>query len=212
MKELTVKYVPGINEEIQVEKISHLLDTFERNPLAYSPWPEFPFKPKVSFSIAHSNTSIFLKFFVEEKHIRAINIQSNSPVYEDSCVEFFVSFDEGINYYNFEFNCIGTGLVGYGSSKDNRQLLDARLVNNLEKQSNITSENDNGFNWQLTIVIPLSIFIHTTLPTLSDTNSRANFYKCGDLLPEPHFISWSNIVSETPNFHLPRFFGKLVFE
>ena len=212
MKEIKVKYIADIADGNRVERLSDLLDTFDRQVLEYAPWPEFPVKPTVSFTIAYHRSEIFIKFFVEEQHIRAVNNQINGPVNEDSCVEFFVSFDEGISYYNFEFNCIGTGLVGYGSSKNNRQLLDASLVRNLERKINITSENGNGFDWQLTLVIPLSIFSYTPVQKLTDISCKANFYKCGDLLPEPHFISWTNIVAETPNFHLPEFFGKLIFE
>jgi hypothetical protein len=41
---------------------------------------------------------------------------------------------------------------------------------------------------------------------------RANFYKCGDELQVPHFLSWNPIGVETPDFHRPEFFGKLVLE
>lgn len=212
MKEVAVKYISDNIGENRIGKIADLLNTFYKYELSYLPWPEFPAKPKVSFAIAHQPDYIFLKFFVEEKSIRAVNNEINSAVNEDSCVEFFINFEDGNNYYNVEFNCIGTGLVGYGSSNNNRQLLDASLVKKIEKKITITSENDKGFHWQLTLIIPVSIFIHTSIDKLTGKNCRANFYKCGDLLPDPHFISWTNIVAEKPNFHLPDFFGKLVFE
>lgn len=37
----------------------------------------------------------------------------------------------------------------------------------------------------------------------------ANFYKCGDDTPQPHFISWSPIDLPKPDFHAPQFFGAL---
>jgi hypothetical protein len=40
---------------------------------------------------------------------------------------------------------------------------------------------------------------------------RANFYKCGDDLPEPHFLAWNMINTEEPDFHRPEFFGTLEF-
>ncbi len=212
MKEIKVKCISDNLKETDVDKISDLLNTFERQKLEYAPWPEFPGKAKVYFAIAHNSSNVFLKYYVEEKYLRAENNIVNSPVHEDSCVEFFISFDEGVNYYNIEFNCAGTGLIEYGPSKENRHLLDTALVNNLKKKSVIFSENGKGPNWQLTLVIPLSTFIHTPIKKLTDISCRANFYKCGDLLPEPHFISWENIIAETPNFHLPEFFGRLVFE
>lgn len=44
-----------------------------------------------------------IKYLEEENAIRAVNNGYNSPVYEDSCLAFFISFDDS-GYYNFEFN------------------------------------------------------------------------------------------------------------
>ena len=38
---------------------------------------------------------------------------------------------------------------------------------------------------------------------------RANFYKCGDKTAHPHFLSWSPVSTEKPDFHRPEFFGEL---
>ena len=211
MKEIKVKCISNNMDEKSIEQISDLLNDFKKHKLENNPWPQFPFDAIVSFTIAYDAKNIFLKYYVEEKYLRAENKITNSPVYEDSCVEFFISFDEGANYYNIEFNCIGTGLIGYGSSKENRRLLDESLVENLKKKSLIISENKNSAKWDLTLAIPLSTFIYSTPLNLQDVSCKSNFYKCGDLLPEPHFITWSPIEADEPNFHLPQFFGNLVF-
>ena len=39
-----------------------------------------------------------------------------------------------------------------------------------------------------------------------------NFYKCADGTDSPHYVSWSPIKTEKPNFHCPEFFGELIFE
>lgn len=212
MQKLIIKNLPGFAAACDINEISGILDTVEKHRLEFVPWTEYPYKPSVIFSIAYSPDSILLKFFVQEKQIRAINHKTNSSIWEDSCVEFFISFDDGTNYYNIEFNCIGTGLIGYGKSKTNRELLDANIVNRVKTLSNINSEKGKKVSWELTMIIPLSVFEYTPMATLAKRKCRANFYKCGDLLPEPHFISWSNIESENPNFHLPDYFGDLVFE
>ena len=46
---------------------------------------------------------------------------------------------------------------------------------------------------------------------LDGRTMRANFYKCGDLLPRPHFLSWNAISLPRPDFHCPEFFGTLRF-
>lgn len=212
MQKLTIKYLSGLSETSDINEVSRLLNTVEKHKLEFVPWTAYPYKPSVIFSISYSPSSILLKFFVQEKQIRALNHIINSSIWEDSCVEFFISFDDGANYYNIEFNCIGTGLIGYGKSKTHRELLDAGIVNQVKTLSNINSEKGKKVSWELTMIIPLSVFEHTSISTLSKRMCRANFYKCGDLLPEPHFISWSNIKSENPNFHLPDYFGHLQFE
>ena len=39
--------------------------------------------------------------------------------------------------------------------------------------------------------------------------AKANFYKCGDKLPVPHFLSWKPINVPAPDFHLPCFLETL---
>ena len=47
---------------------------------------------------------------------------------------------------------------------------------------------------------------------IRDREIKANFYKCGDELQTPHFLSWNPIKIENPDFHRPDFFGTLEFE
>ncbi|KAF5300265.1 hypothetical protein FQR65_LT19374 [Abscondita terminalis] len=66
---------------------------------------------------------------VREDYIKAQYIRPNEAVWEDSCVEFFVSFDQKVHYYNIEMNPLGTGLVGYGTAdKDSRSRLTAEQI------------------------------------------------------------------------------------
>ncbi|MBP5277596.1 MAG: hypothetical protein J6Z18_03800, partial [Prevotella sp.] len=50
------------------------------------------------------------------------------------------------------------------------------------------------------------------LKDISGMSFRANFYKCGDLLPKPHFLSWNAVEIPQPDFHRPDQFGKVTFE
>ena len=133
-------------------------------------------------------------------------------MYQDSCVEFFVSFNDEKAYYNFEFNCIGTTHVGYGENKESRELLRNDLISQIKYQCVINNQQGRGIHWELTVVIPFALFCYNKLSTLGGQFCKANFYKCGDHLPIPHFVSWTNIDSDEPNFHLPEFFGSLKFK
>ncbi len=49
------------------------------------------------------------------------------------------------------------------------------------------------------------------IDSLEGKRIPANFYKCGDKLRTPHFLSWNKIEIEKPDFHRPDFFGELHF-
>ena len=62
------------------------------------------------------------------------------------------------------------------------------------------------------LVIPAECYFHHQITDLSGMTIRANFYKCGDKLQQPHFLSWNPISTPRPNFHVPQFFGTLELE
>jgi hypothetical protein len=193
--------------------LSSLLDGFQTQEIIYAPWKDFSYKPEVRVAIAHSEDCIFLKYFVTENAIRAVNSQINSSVWEDSCVEFFIHFNDDKGYYNFEFNCIGTQLGGFGKTRSERDLLPVEVVGAIQTESFISKVKvKEAVYWELSVAIPSNVFIHHLIPSLSGQKGRVNFHKCGDQLPVPHFLAWNNIQSAEPNFHLPEFFGEVYFQ
>jgi hypothetical protein len=210
MKTLKVFRINDIDRN-DVEKLHSVLNEQQKHALEFYLWEnENDFKPKVSFSLAHNNRSVFLKFFVEEKEIRVVVTKINGAVWQDSCVEFFVSLDEK-GYYNFEFNCLGTVLAAFGKNRNERTFLSENVLTKIETHTKLSKKKD-GFKWELLIVIPTEIFIHHSLQSLSGMVCKGNFYKCGDGLLQPHYLSWLNVETEKPDFHLPRFFGEIAFE
>jgi hypothetical protein len=77
--------------------------------------------------------------------------------------------------------------------------------------ASIIQHEDDDIQWELTAAIPVSSFVHSSISSLQGAGCNANFYKCGDLLSDPHFVAWSNIESAAPNFHLPEYFGSVEF-
>lgn len=213
MKQLQVPFLANTQQGHTLAEIAASLRQAGKHPLAFAPWEDYPYKPEVSFSIAFDHSHLFLQYVVKESSLQAAHGKTNEPVYQDSCVEFFISFDEGATYYNFEFNSIGTVLAGFGRSKTERSWLPEDVLGNISSHTVIQKNGGKPLvTWELTLAVPLTVFIFHSLTTLHGKRCRANFYKCGDLLPVPHFLTWSNIESECPNFHLPQFFGTLVFE
>lgn len=175
---------------------------------------DYPYAPSTKFWIAHNDESLFLKFKVEEQFTKAEVEKDGGAVWTDSCVEFFVSFDDS-GYYNFEFSCIGKKLLGFRKCKDSAEYASQEVLDSIKCYSTLGSEcfaersGDNA--WELTVAIPKQAFFAHDFKTLEGLFAMANVYKCGDGLSKPHFLSWNPIKSETPNFHLPQYFGRMKF-
>ena len=66
--------------------------------------------------------------------------------------------------------------------------------------------------WSIIEVIPAAALFNHDIDSWEGKKMHANFYKCGDNLPNPHFLSWNKIEFPRPNFHLQEFFGEVTFE
>lgn len=189
----------------------------QENTISCVNWPgEYPAEPKVAFKMAHNGSYLFLQYFVEENEILAKTETDNGPVWTDSCVEFFISFCNSPYYYNAEFSCIGKALLAYRTGRTDAIHADASVMNGIKRYPSLgtdTFERKKGnFKWNLLLVIPVSAYWKSDIKTFSGLTARANFYKCGDDLSEPHYLSWNPILTEKPDFHVPQFFGELKFE
>jgi len=179
-------------------------------------WEEYPYQPEVSVQIAYNGEELFLQYKVKEQSVKAEITQSNGPVWTDSCVEFFLSPGGNDEYYNLEMNCIGTVLLGFrkkgelASHASDEQIATIRRISSLGNAP--FPERKEPTVWKITIAIPWKAFFNHDLKAVEGTKMRGNFYKCGDNLSVPHFVSWTRIKTEKPSFHAPEFFGGLEFE
>ena len=212
MKELLIK-------SLELHDFRFLQETLESQTFVESinhvNWENFTYCPKVTFRIGHTSTEIALKFSVSEKHIKAIETRLNGDVYKDSCVEFFISFDNK-NYYNFEFNSIGTVHLAYGPQRERRKYIPPDIIRQIKVESSLGNqpfeEKSGDFYWELFALIPKSCFTFNNMNSLNNTFATANFYKCGDETTTPHYISWSPVKTRQPDFHRPEYFGNIRFE
>jgi len=201
---------PGLDD------ISERLDSLHpRNAIDVLNWEGFDYKPDVKFSIAYTRHEILLKYYVTEQWFKAEKTETNQEVYEDSCVEFFVAPPDDWIYYNIELNAIGTCLMGSGTERSNRIRVAPGIISSIRRSGssgvNRISEKSDEYSWTITIAIPFNVFIHSEVKELKGRIFRANFYKCGDKLRVPHYLTWNPVRTEKPDFHRPEFFGLLKF-
>lgn len=179
-------------------------------------WEEFPYHPEVSVQMGYNEEELFLQYQVKEQSVKAEITQSNGRVWTDSCVEFFLSPEGNDVYYNLEMNCIGTALLGYRKKGDQTIHASEEQIASIRRISSLGSspfpERKEQTEWKITVAIPWKVFFKHSLKPVSGKKMRGNFYKCGDELSVPHFVSWTKIKTEKPSFHEPAFFGGLEFE
>jgi hypothetical protein len=216
LKTLEVNKLELRSEYPGLDEISEKLDNLNiRNPVEEVNWKDFDYKPDVKFSIAYADREILLKYYVTEQWFKAEKTETNQDVYEDSCVEFFMSPSADGIYYNLEFNGIGTCLMGSGTGRENSRRADPRIIDRIRRMTSVgnksVKERKGEFSWTLTMAIPLDVFFHHKITELKGKTFRANFYKCGDKLSVPHYVTWNPVKTEKPDYHRPEYFGLLKF-
>lgn len=217
-KEMAELIIPKISTDkaIDIEEAEQLLENkAELEEINQINWKNFPYQPGVKFRIAHTGNEIWLKYYVHEKNILAKETRTNGNVYKDSCVEFFISFD-GKNYYNFEFNGIGTIHLAYGPGRKDRKFVNPGMVSKIETRPSLGrlpfDEKSGEFDWELMIRIPMVSFAFNFIDTFEKVKAKGNFYKCGDDTSEPHFVTWNPVKTDQPDYHRPEYFGKIKFD
>lgn len=177
-------------------------------------WEAYPYRPEVRFRIAHTGTAILLHYMVSEATTRAVYGDDLGKVWTDSCVEFFSSPSDDGMYYNLETNCIGTVLLCCGKTREGRQPAPADVLASIGRHATLGrrpfGEKAVG-PWQLSLVVPASAWFNHHITDLGGMEIGANFYKCGDDMQQPHFLSWNPIGTATPDFHRPDYFGRVTF-
>lgn len=212
-------------------KVQHILEGFTNPPLELvgetlnqevipfklemANWEEFPYRPEVTVQIAYNENELFLQYHVSEQSVKAEITKSNGRVWTDSCVEFFLSPEGNDDYYNLEMNCIGTALLGFRKKGEDAIHGTEEQISTIRRISSLGNlpfpEKKNLTEWTITIAVPWNVFFKHNLKPVTGKKMRGNFYKCGDELSVPHFVSWTKIKTEKPSFHEPAFFGGLEF-
>lgn len=205
-----VKKTDVINPGIDSEE-------WNRAELGYinkEPWlDKFTKAPDTTFKMLKGPEGLSILMRTNETHLRQEVCEDGGPICTDSCMEFFYKPSPwDLRYLNFEINPKGFLHLGLRMDRHNKD-----SIHEDKSTFDIVSQAKEG-DWTLKFYIPDS-FIEKTYPDLckqsggnSSKTARGNFYKCGDKTDHMHYASWSEIITEKPDFHVPDFFGRFVFE
>ncbi len=216
MKKLIVPYIESLND-IGIERTGDILEEKgKREALDELNWAkDFPYRPITTFNIGYSKDALYIKYDVHGSMLRAIYVNDQDPVYQDSSVEFFCKKPGDDYYMNFEFNCIGTCLAKKRKGRHEEvtpltpeELADIERFSALGRRA--FKEIEGMFTWDLIIKIPFHI-LQIDKDNLPE-KLLGNFYKCADATGSPHYLSWTPVKTPKPDFHRPEFFGEIYFE
>ncbi len=177
--------------------------------------------PKTEFKMVYDDQALYVIFRVDDQFVRSVSTEYQGPVYKDSCVEFFFTPGTDITqgYFNLETNAGGNALFYHQEKQGvNARGIDPADFAKIEIAHSLPDVVDPEIKeptiWTLEYRLPLDI-LDKYAPVKSPAKGaqwRANFYKCADATSRPHWLTWSEVQFERPNFHLPEFFGELHFQ
>lgn len=169
-----------------------------------------PYRPNTYFKMGVVGDSLVATLKCYEENPRAVFTQRDDPVYNDSCLEFFVAPINGRDeYINIEMNSKATFLCEFGKGKYDRVFLksftDAKPI--VEVFSGVDAQ---GAFWGVTTKLTkafLSAVYNISESEIDFESVKANFYKCGDACEIQHYLAFSPVTTLPPGFHNPECFA-----
>lgn len=222
-KTINVKEVSFGKAEPSIGEIDSMFNNnnIEYHSIDVENWSGYSYRPQVQFRIAYSATEIYLQYKVKESCIKAVyGEDAGSAPYKDSCLEFFCIPDEKSGaYYNLELNCIAKGTFAGGAKRTDRTKFGDDVLSQIKRHSTLGNaafgtkiSDGEPFEYTVTVALPVKLFSLSDVEPLKGRTIKGNFYKCGDDMPQRHYLSWNPIGTERPNFHTPDYFGNIHFE
>ena len=208
----SAKFIERLDQMPFDEVGQYLDENLEHVRLDCVNWPEVhSYKPDCQVVLAYSDRYLYVYFSVICQDLRAENTANLSPVAQDSCVEFFMQVPGSDEYWNFEFNCIGTVNASHRVTRPEAVRLTDEQIATIKRSASCgtepIAEKTGVYCWDLTVAIPFSL-IGVDMQHKPEL-IMGNFYKCADKTAHPHYVSWAPITTEKPNFHTPQFFAPI---
>lgn len=182
-------------------------------PIAHFLWEKNGFCPATFAQLVWDQDALYVRMWSHEQQPLRRFTAHQSPVCQDSCLEFFVNFTplETSCFWNFEVNANGAMLSAYGPPRYDRTEVDLALW---AEAMHIRAEVIPQVGWGVQYRIPWALVQRSQPGFTPEAGKMAmgNFYKCGDDTPCPHYGAWNPVETAAPDFHRPEFFAALVLD
>lgn len=178
------------------------------------------FLPSTFAKLMYDEENIYGIFLVKDKFVHCLVQETNGHVSGDSCVEFFFSPEESkpLFYFNLEINCGGVPLMQYVTVPrkefvflEKSEIAKVEIAHSLPQK--VFPEIEEEITWTIEFKLPINIlekYAGISHPK-SNVKWKANFYKTASTTKNPHYLTWSLVEQARPDFHLPQYFGTLIF-
>ncbi len=156
---------------------------------------------------------IYLKLTSFEKDPKITGTEYGHKVHLDSCLEFFVSFDNcSPLYMNFEANAAGAFVMTVRKNR-HEEVRHAHTIDGLQLPN--VKATINKDNWSVEVLFnfeTIEKMFGKKIMFEKGYKFKGNFYKCGDETEIEHYGMWSPVNLEKPDFHQSAFFADIEIE
>ena len=157
---------------------------------------------------------LYVAHICEDSWITARCREHDGPVSRDDCFEVMVApnINKPMNYYNIEWNVLGTFVDGHRVQKK-KQAWDASDVRISGKYvGTLNDDTDVDQHWVVEVAIPFKNFenVATQTPPRPGYRWNLNLNRHGGD-SNMQYSSWSKADTPAPAFHTPHRFGRVIF-
>ena len=158
--------------------------------------------------VCYDDAALYVRMTAKEQNIRAEETGVQGMPCLDSCLEFFFRpFADSMRYINIELNPNCCMWLGYRNEEN-------KLIRIEEPSTILNAKAERTADgWEVTYQVPEALIAKyfDGFKFESGKKMPANFYKCGDLTVQKHYIAWNKIEQDEPAFHVPEWFGDVSF-
>jgi len=170
--------------------------------------PTYP----TEFRACWDSKYLYLAFVCTDPRIVAKHTTRDATVYEDDCVEAFLSSDGyPKRYFEFEFNPRNTQMdasVVFAKTGQEKTVDYGWNCAGLDSATRVEGKGATQ-QWTIEIALPFSEIGRKHKTPAVGEEWRANFYRIEYATRPEEFICWSPTI--LPSFHTPERIGKLLF-
>jgi len=169
---------------------------------------------KAFFTADGAESGLTVRLYCHEESPRTNITENDGAVYTDSCLEFFCNFlpHKSDKYINFEINSNGVLHCAIGSGRNGR-VFARKIVKEELMPKPVSIKTEEYWCVEFTVSQDFVREIYGINETFGiGSEIKGNFYKSGECCEPMHFLTWSLVETEAPDYHRPEYFGTLIIE